>query len=242
MKAVSARGLEKHFGSIRAVDGLDLDIPQGILFGLLGPNGSGKTTLIKMLCGLLRPKEGHAEVLGEPMGTRSYLTRIGYMPQETALYKDLTVHENLKLYGGIFGLGRDEFRRREAEVLKMVDMLDRRDFILSELSGGQRHRISLAVSMVHDPELLFLDEPTVGVDPPLRAGFWKGFNDLKERGVTIIMSTHYMDEAKNCDVIGMMRRGRLIAEGSPQEIMERTKTSDLEKAFLELTAGKRGSS
>ncbi|MGA1872969.1 MAG: ABC transporter ATP-binding protein [Thermoplasmatota archaeon] len=235
MNAVEVRGLSKTFGKVRAVDGLDLDIEKGQVFGLLGPNGSGKTTLIRVLCGLLRPDEGSATVLGESIGRRSYLPRIGYMPQETALYEDLTISENIRLFGGIYGVKGDPLRTREKEVLTLVDLYHRRDFVLSDLSGGQRHRVSLAVSMVHSPELLFLDEPTVGVDPPLRANFWSTFRDLKIWGRTIIMSTHYMDEALNCDRIGMMRNGRLIAKGTPAEIMESTGTGTLEQAFLKLS-------
>ncbi|MFW3146909.1 MAG: ABC transporter ATP-binding protein [Thermoplasmatota archaeon] len=237
MKAVEVKGMKKSFGKVKAVDGLDLDIDGGQVFGLLGPNGSGKTTAIRILCGLLRADEGESKVLGELVGKRSYLARIGYMPQETALYEDLTIHENLKLFAGIFGLQRKVFLERERVVLDMVDLYHRKDFVLSDLSGGQRHRVSLAASMVHSPELLFLDEPTVGVDPPLRARFWSTFSDLKKKGTTIIMSTHYLDEAMNCDFIGMMRMGRLIARGSPGEIMDRTGTNSLEEAFLRLAGG-----
>lgn len=237
MDAVKVNGLKKHYGKVIAIDGLDLSVPKGTVFGLLGPNGSGKTTTIKVLCGLLKPDAGSASVLGKDIKDRSYLTRIGYMPQETALYEDLTVHDNLKLFAGIYGLSKERFIRREKEVLDMVDLFKRRDFPLSDLSGGQRHRVSLAASMIHEPELLFLDEPTVGVDPPLRASFWNTFHGLRKSGVTIIMSTHYMDEARNCDLVGLMREGRLIAEGTPLEIMKRTGMENLEDAFLKIVQG-----
>jgi ABC-2 type transport system ATP-binding protein len=237
MSAISIKGLKKYYGNIRAVDGLDLEIPGGTVFGLLGPNGSGKTTAIKVLCGLLKADSGRARVLGTDLPEKSHLPRIGYMPQETALYEDLTVHDNLKLFAGIYGLSKDTFRRREEEVLRNVDLLRRRDFPLSDLSGGQKHRVSLAASMIHEPELLFLDEPTVGVDPPLRARFWRNFHSLKRSEMTIVMSTHYMDEARNCDTIGMMREGRLIAMGTPGEIMQSTGRDNLEDAFLDLVEG-----
>jgi len=237
MNVVEARGLQRSFGKVVAVEDMDLQVRKGEVFGLLGPNGSGKTTLIRILCGLLKADCGEAFILGERVGSRSYLNRTGYMPQEIALYEDLTVHENLKLFGGIFGMRKNEFIAGEREVLTMVDLFDRKDFILSALSGGQKHRISLAAAMIHSPELLFLDEPTVGVDPPLRAKFWSTFRKQKEQGRTIIMSTHYMDEALNCDRIGMMRDGRLIALGTPAEIMSRMGTATLEEAFLELAKG-----
>ncbi|OYT46553.1 ABC transporter ATP-binding protein [Thermoplasmatales archaeon ex4484_6] len=237
MNAVEIRDLVKSYGKIRAVDGLDLSIPKGTVFGLLGPNGSGKTTTIKVLCRLLNPDSGSASVLGHDISDRGYLQKIGYMPQETALYDELTVHENLKLFAGIHGLRGREFEKRETEVLSDVRMIDRRDSLLSELSGGQRHRVSLAAALIHEPELLFLDEPTVGVDPPLRARFWEGFSNLKKKGITIVMSTHYMDEAVNCDLIGMMRDGKLIAQGTPSSILERTGERDLEDAFLHIVSG-----
>lgn len=237
MNAVEIEGLCKSYGKVKAVDGLDLKIKKGQVFGLIGANGSGKTTTIKILCGLLKPNKGRADVLGRKAGDPSYLPEIGYMPQETALYEELTVHENLKLFAGIYGLKRSDFLRREKEVLEMVNLLDRIDFPLADLSGGQKHRISLAASMIHSPGLLFLDEPTVGVDPPLRAGFWKTFGDLTSSGVTILMSTHYMDEAVNCDSIGMMRQGRIIAQGRPADIIRDAGAENLEDAFLKLTAG-----
>lgn len=240
MNAVEIKGLFKSFGKVMAVDGLDLDIEKGQVFGLLGPNGSGKTTTIKVLCGLLKKDKGEARVLGEKIRSRSYLPRIGYMPQETALYEELTVRENLKLFAGIFGMKNSQFKEREKVVLDLVDLYERRDFLLSNLSGGQKHRISLAASMLHNPELFFLDEPTVGVDPPLRASFWETFHELKKKGVTIIMSTHYMDEASNCDNIGLMREGKLIAKGPPSDIMADTSTTSLENAFLKLATGVEG--
>ncbi len=235
--AIEIESLHRSFGKVKAVNGLDLKIPKGCVFGLLGPNGSGKTTTIKMLCRLLRPDSGSAKVLGHDIKDRSYLSRTGYMPQETALYDDLSVHDNLRLFAGIHALPKKRFLDREEKVLRTVDLLERKDFPLSDLSGGQKHRISLAAAFIHEPEILFLDEPTVGVDPPLRARFWKNFDDLKEKGVTIVMSTHYMDEARNCDLIGMMREGTLIAYGTPDEIMKKTETKDLENAFLELVSG-----
>jgi len=235
MKAIEVKGLSKSYGPIIAVSGLDLHVDEGEIFGLLGPNGCGKTTAIKMLLGLVRLDSGSAKVLGRRAGSKGSLENVGYMPQETALYEELTVKENLKLFAGINGLSGNEYRKREDEVLDLVNLGERRDSILSTLSGGQRHRVSLAVSMVHAPRLLFLDEPTVGVDPPLRANFWRTFRKMRDRGLTIIMTTHYMDEAVNCDLIAMMREGRIIAQGSPSDVMSRSKAGNLEDAFLKLS-------
>jgi ABC-2 type transport system ATP-binding protein len=235
MNAVEIKGLTKAFGKIKAADSLDLTVGTGTIFGLLGPNGCGKTTAIKMLLGLVRPDSGEAKVLGRNPGDRGSLHEVGYMPQETAMYEELSVGENLKLFAGIHDLTGKEFLKREDEVLGLVNLRDRRDAVLSTLSGGQRHRVSLAASMIHSPKLLFLDEPTVGVDPPLRANFWKTFRGMRDKGVTIVMTTHYMDEAVNCDLIAMMRDGRIIAKGTPAEIMTRNSAQSLEDAFLKLS-------
>lgn len=232
-RAVETSGLRKEFGGLVAVSGLDLSIPRGILYGMIGPNGSGKTTAIKMLVGRLRPTGGTARVLGEAVPIAARVADIGYMPQEMAIYTDLTVSENLQLFGSLYSMEPGEYSKREASLLSMVDLEGRRDSLVSQLSGGMKHRVSLACTMVHDPQVLFLDEPTVGVDPELRAGFWQHFADLKARGRTVIITTHYMDEAVRCDLVGMMRQGRMIAEGGPRELMEDTSTSNLEDAFLE---------
>jgi ABC-2 type transport system ATP-binding protein len=215
-----------------AVDDLDLSIGQGLLYGMIGPNGSGKTTAIKMLVGLLRPTAGEASILGEQVPIRKNISRIGYMPQEMATYTDLTVHENLELFSRLYSMDRAAFEKRESELLKVIDLAGRRDTLVSQLSGGMKHRTSLACTLIHDPEVIFLDEPTVGVDPELRMGFWKYFADLKARGKTVVMTTHYMDEAVRCDVVGMMRLGKLIGEGTPKELTSRTSTADLESAFM----------
>ncbi len=232
--AVETKGLSKRYGSFRALDSLDLRIGQGTVYGLLGPNGAGKTTAIKILCGLIRPSGGEGYVLGRRVPDRSVLPLMGYMPQETALYQDLTVHGNLKLYGQVYGLPAARIARREKELLEFVALSRWRDSLVSELSGGMKHRVSLACSMVHEPKLLFLDEPTVGVDPELRASFWEYFGLLKGQGVTVVLTTHYMDEARHCDRIALLRQGRLLAEGTPAEVIESTGAAGLEEAFLAL--------
>ncbi len=232
--AVETRGLVKKYGAFTAVDNLDLKIERGETYGLLGPNGSGKTTIIKILCNLLKPTGGNAFLLGKKVGDPSIAPRVGYMPQETALYIDLSIHDNIMLFGEIYGMSNSEIEREESSLLKFVDLEDWRDTSVANLSGGMRHRVSLACSMLHNPELLFLDEPTVGVDPELRASFWEYFEALGSKGVTVIITTHYMDEAHRCSKIGLLRQGQLIAEGTPTEIIESSGCRSLEDAFLVL--------
>ena len=229
---VNTSKLRKEFDDLVAVDDVDLRIGHGILYGMIGPNGSGKTTIIKMLVGLLKPTSGKATVLGERVPVKTHIGSMGYMPQELAIYPDLTVHENMELFAQLFSVEEETFKAREKALLSIIDLASRRDSLVSQLSGGMKHRTSLACALVHDPELVFLDEPTVGVDPELRAGFWKYFFDLKSNGKTVILTTHYMDEAVRCDIVGMMRNGKLIAEGTPDDLMRTSRTKDLESAFL----------
>lgn len=236
MDVVRIENLSKYYGTVKAVQNLNLTIQQGEIYGLLGPNGCGKTTTIKVLCGLLKPTSGKAYVLEKDSMSRAFLSDIGYMPQETALYSDLTVHDNLMIFGKIFGLSNAELARNEEELLKFIDLGEKRDVPITDLSGGMRHRVSLVCSMIHKPKVLFLDEPTVGVDPELRQSFWQNFTKLAKSGTTIIITTHYMDEAQHCSKIGLMRNGSLITEGAPAEILAQTRTKSLEDAFLALTA------
>ena len=237
--AVETEDLTKTFGDLRAVDDLNLSIKQNTIFGFLGPNGSGKTTTIKMLCGLLKPTSGRAYVLGKDISADEVEDSIGYMPQETALYINLTIGQNIQLYGELFGLSRNEISRRRSELLELIDLADWQDKRVEELSGGMKHRASLACSLIHEPEVLFLDEPTVGVDPDLRASFWVYFLRLKDQGTTLLITTHYMDEARNCDTIGMLDKGDLVAEGSHSELLDDTGTDSLEDAFLQYTKGEK---
>jgi ABC-2 type transport system ATP-binding protein len=233
---IVTKDLGKNFGELKAVAGLDLKIKEGEVYGLLGPNGCGKTTTIRMLCGLLRPTNGAAKVLGHDSNSRAYLNDIGYMPQETALFTELTVHDNLLIFGRIFGMSTEQINKNENELLDFIDLHEKRNELISNLSGGMKHRVSLICSMIHKPKLLFLDEPTVGVDPELRVNFWKNFERLRKQGRTIIITTHYMDEAMHCTKIGLMREGDLIAEGKPGDILRDTGTHSLEDAFLALTS------
>ncbi len=230
--SIETRVLTKTYGKFKAVDGLDLRVESGEMYGLLGPNGAGKTTVIKVLCGLLRLTSGEVYLLGKRIPDKGLAARIGYMPQETALYIGLTVHQNMSFFGRIFGLSRTEVAERERQLLAFIDLEKWRDELVMNLSGGMMHRVSLACALIHRPPLLFLDEPTVGVDPELRASFWDYFEELKCEGCTILITTHYMDEASHCDRVGFMRDGRMIAEGRPDEILSSSGMPSLEDAFL----------
>lgn len=229
---VCIQDLEKDFSGFKAINQLSLRVKRGEIYGLLGPNGAGKTTLIKILCGVLRASSGEVYVLDVKVPNPSISSHIGYMPQELALYRGLTVHENLAFYGEVFGLSKAQIDVREQTLLKLVDLEASRNRLVDQLSGGMQHRISLACALLHEPQLLFFDEPTVGVDPDLRASFWHYFEGLRDSGITMLITTHYMDEARHCDRIGFMREGALIAEGSPQRLLELTRTDSLEDAFL----------
>lgn len=227
--AVRALDLVKDFGPIRAVDRVSFELAPGRIYGMLGPNGSGKTTLIRLLTGLATANQGSAEVLGATMPSRENLARIGYMTQSDGVYPTLTVLDNARFFAATYGV-RD--RDTVMEALAVVDLADRAKTTAMHLSGGQRRRLSLACALIHRPEVLFLDEPTVGVDPLLRVQFWGHFRRLADGGATIIVSSHVMDEADRCDELLFLRSGSVIARGSGGELRERAKTTDLEQAFL----------
>jgi ABC-2 type transport system ATP-binding protein len=230
--AVLFDDVRKSFGAVHALNGLTLHVDAGEVYGFLGPNGAGKTTAIRVLLGLSRPDSGRACVFGVDAPPRSVISRVGFVPQEPALYRDLTVGENLELFADVFGVPRDRFEQRAREALKFVSLSKDRDSLVRNLSGGMVRRASLAAAMVHDPDLLVLDEPTVGIDPELRAAFWEEFAALKRRGKSILITTHYVEEAHGCDRVGFVREGQIVAEGTPRALLERTGTQSLEDAFL----------
>ena len=218
--AISARGVIKSFGRLRVLDHLTVDIPSGVTYCLLGPNGSGKTTFIRAVVGLLPLDAGKMSVLDRPVAEvgRIY-SQIGYMTQHKALYPDLTLQENMEFYAGLYGISGKKREERIAELLEMVDLSEHRSRLAGALSGGMYQRLSLACTLIHEPRLLLLDEPTVGVDPRLRQTFWQYFKRLTEEGRTVLITTHLMDEAEKCQKVGYMKAGRMAAEGSPQEIL-----------------------
>lgn len=231
---IETQGLSKSFGSLQAVREVNLEVLPGETYGLLGPNGSGKTTLMRMLVGLVRPDRGGGQILGEEIPPDLILSRIGYMTQAGALYQELTVRENVAFFGALSGVISKE---RIEEVIALVGLEDRAKSPVGTLSGGLKQRASLACALVHNPQLLILDEPTVGVDPQLRSTFWDHFRKLNQQGVSILVSSHVMDEAERCSRLGLMREGRLLAEGSPVELKSQAGTDNLEEAFLKIAGG-----
>jgi ABC-2 type transport system ATP-binding protein len=232
--AIEANDTSFHYRNIKAVDNLSLEVPQGISFGLLGPNGSGKTTLIRLLVGLLKTKSGTVRTLGRPP-SRSVSRFVGYMPQLSSLYNELSIYQNVDFFARIYGVKNKAKRHKLVEeAINLVDLWERRRDSVHKLSGGMKQRVSLACAVVHRPQLLFLDEPTVGVDPALRVTFWEYFRSLTQKGVTIVISSHTMDDAAHCDRLIFMRQGRVIAQGSPDELKQATgdPKANLEDAFL----------
>jgi len=232
--AVETRGLTRRFGSVTAVRDLSLRIETGEVFGLLGPNGSGKTTTIRMLCGLLEPSAGSASVAGLDVARapEQIKLRIGYMSQRFGLYEDLTVAENLAFYGGIYGLRGAAARERTEEVVTFLGFAPRLGQLAAELSGGWKQRLALGCALLHRPSVLFLDEPTAGVDPAARRNFWTAIHDLARAGTTVLVTTHYMDEAERCGRLAMMSQGHLIALGTPAEVAAQVGGRTLEDAFI----------
>lgn len=222
--AIEARGLTKKFGDLRAVSELDLNVPRGQIYGFLGPNGSGKSTTIRMLCGLLTPTEGSADVLGTKIPGNADLLKpqIGYMTQKFSLFGDMTVRENLKFIAEIYSYPAADRKPRVDELLEKYDLIPQRNQLAGTLSGGQKQRLALACAVLHHPELLLLDEPTSAVDPQSRRDFWANLFRLAQTGTTILVSTHYMDEAERCHRLAILDHGVKVADGTPQELQAAT--------------------
>jgi ABC-2 type transport system ATP-binding protein len=232
--AIAISNLVFQYGKLKVIDDISLDIPAGTSFGLLGPNGAGKTTLIRLMVGLLKPAAGNVRCL-ERVPSPTNARQRGYMPQLPALYSELSVEQNLDFFARIYGLKDRKTRsKRVEEVIKLVDLWPRRKTQAMKLSGGMKQRVSLGCAIVHQPPLIFLDEPTVGLDPELRVHFWEYFESLTRSGATLVVSSHTFDDAAHCHTLAFMRLGRVVARGTPAELRAATgkKDATLEDAFL----------
>lgn len=232
--AIEVSELKRKFGDFTAVDRISFEVKRGDIFGLLGPNGSGKTTTIRMIIGLLSPTSGSARMLGQDMakGTAASRSKMGYMSQKFSLFADLTVEENINLYGGLYGLTASQLEEGKRWVLDMAGLRGKEKLKPAELAGGWKQRLALGCTIIHSPEVIFLDEPTAGVDPLSRRSFWELIQELANRGTTIFVTTHYMDEAEHCHRLGLMYQGKLVALGSPQQL----KTEQVKGELLEVVS------
>jgi ABC-2 type transport system ATP-binding protein len=227
--AIEIKNLTKIFGDFTAVNNVSFNVKKGDVFGFLGPNGSGKTTVIRMIMGLISPTSGTGKVLGYDVSTENEKIRshIGYMSQKFSLYEDLTVEENLDFYAGVYNVQKDKIKEKKKEILEMADLIGRKNMITSNLSGGWKQRLALGCSIIHDPEILLLDEPTGGVDPIARRQFWDVIYDLSKKGVTILVTTHYMDEAEHCNSIGFLYYGNILSLDTPNAMKEKIIEGDI---------------
>lgn len=232
--AIEVESLTKKFGSDLAVDNISFQIPKGVIFGFLGPNGSGKSTTIRMLCGVLTPTSGRGLVMGLDIVKQTEYVRqnLGYMSQRFSLYEDLTVEENLDFYGGIYGLDQEVCNERKKELILMANLEGKEKSLAGTLSGGWKQRLALGCALIHKPKFLVLDEPTAGVDPVSRRVFWEIIHALSAQGITILVTTHYMDEAESCDITGFIFNGRLMDIASPQELLKKNNADNLEDVFI----------
>ncbi|WP_202707972.1 ABC transporter ATP-binding protein [Sporosalibacterium faouarense] len=229
---ISISNIDKLYGKKKVLDDINLKVKSKEILGLLGPSGAGKTTLVKIISGIINSSGGNVEVLNTRMPDLNIMNNIGFMAQSDALYEELSAIENLKFFGKIYGLKGKRLSERITEVISLVDLNEDLKKIVSNYSGGMKRRLSLATALLHDPDILILDEPTVGIDPVLRKAIWDELNKLKALGKTIIVTTHVMDEAEKCDRLGMIRNGKLIAVGTPQELKDKTNSNSIEEAFL----------
>lgn len=233
--AIEVDHLTKRFGTFTAVDDISFQIPKGCIFGFLGPNGSGKSTTIRMLCGVLHPTSGSVHIMGHDVVRETETVRqsLGYMSQRFSLYEDLTVEENLNFYAGVYGLSKEVRNRRKEDLIRMANLEGKEKKLAGTLSGGWKQRLALGCALIHKPELLILDEPTAGVDPVSRRVFWEIIHALARQGITILVTTHYMDEAESCDVVSFILDGRIIEHDTPQNLIAgEAGAKNLEDVFI----------
>jgi ABC-2 type transport system ATP-binding protein len=231
--------VSKSFGKKKVIEDMSLEVYRGEIFGMLGPSGAGKTTVVKMIAGIDEATTGTIHVLNTKMPNLYVMKRIGFMAQSDALYGELTALENLQFFASIYGLKGKQQKQRIEEVMELVNLTDHVKKTVNNYSGGMKRRLSLAVSLLHEPEVLILDEPTVGIDPVLRQAIWDELERIRQNGTTIVVTTHVMDEAEKCQRLAMIRDGRLIAVGSPDELKKSTNSQTLEEAFLYFGGAKR---
>ncbi|MEP7196747.1 MAG: ABC transporter ATP-binding protein [Saprospiraceae bacterium] len=233
---IKVEGLTKRFGDFVAVDHISMNVMPGEIFGFLGANGAGKTTAIKMLSGLLQPSSGNASVIGYDIykDSEKIKANIGYMSQRFSLYDDLTVVENMKFYGGIYGLSRNLLKSKTEEIIELLHIGEFKDHLVKSLPLGWKQKLAFSISILHKPPLVFLDEPTGGVDPVTRREFWELITESAHHGTTIFITTHYMDEAEYCDRVSIMVDGKIEAMGSPHELKNQYQSEDMEKVFISL--------
>ena len=239
-KVIEVEGLTKKFGSFYAVKNISFDVEQGEIFGFLGANGAGKTTAMKMLCGLWKPSSGKAIVAGYDVFKQQNKIKenIGYMSQKFSLYEDLTVLENIRFFGGIYRLSDKEIKTRSSELVTMLGLGEVKDSLLSSLPLGWKQKLAFSIALIHKPKIVFLDEPTGGVDPVTRRQFWESIYSAAESGTTIFVTTHYMDEAEYCDRISMMVDGEIKGLGTPDELKNSHKAENMDEVFIKIARGK----
>ena len=233
-KSIELKNINKSFGKKQVLFDVSLSIPEGCIYGLLGPSGCGKTTSVKIIAGILNQDSGEAIILGKPMPDLDLMRQIGYMAQSDALYATLSAYENLKFFGQLYSIDNKTLKNRIQYVMELVNLTKDLMKPISAYSGGMKRRLSLAIALLANPKVLILDEPTVGIDPVLRNDIWKELYDLANSGVTILITTHVMDEATKCNLLAMMWDGKVLITGSPQEIQEQTGTNNIEESFIYL--------
>lgn len=231
---ISVQNVTQIYGTRRVLSDITLEMEKGSIYGILGPSGCGKTTLIKAIAGILVPTEGTVHVLGEAMPKLHIINRIGYMAQSDALYMNLSGRNNMEFFAAMYGMRKHDMKQNIDRALELVKLTDHQDKLAGSYSGGMKRRLSLALAIVHSPEVLILDEPTVGIDPLLRRDIWEELNTMRQNGTTILVTTHVMDEADRCQKLAMMREGQILTTGTPDEIRSRYQVSSIEEAFMKL--------
>ncbi len=238
--AVKASSLSKNFGKFKAVDSISFEVEQGEIFGFLGANGAGKTTVIRMLCGLLKPTSGEASVAGYDIRTQSPFVKknIGYMSQKFSLYEDITVKENIEFYGGVYGLSREHIESKINQLLNELNLHEMKDALTQSLPLGWKQRLALSTALLHDPSIIFLDEPTGGVDPISRRNFWRIIYEIAQKGKTVFVTTHYMDEAEYCNRLSIMHSGKIIEIGNPTMLKQKYGLKTIQEIFIQIIENK----